>query len=53
MTNFPTRQELARHYAEGTGRDMADFVYYCVLAASKGGCILEYKVAQNSARDSD
>lgn len=47
--NFPTRQELARHYAAGTGRDMANFVYYCVLAAYKGGCILEYKVAQSSA----
>lgn len=47
--NFPTRQALARHYAAGTGRDMANFAYYCVLAAYKGGCILEYKVAQSSA----
>jgi aminoglycoside phosphotransferase (APT) family kinase protein len=47
--NFPTRQELARHYAAGTGRDLATFAYYCVLAAYKGGCILEYKVAQSTA----
>lgn len=47
--NFPARQELVRHYAAGTGRDMANFAYYCVLAAYKGGCILEYKVAQSTA----
>lgn len=47
--NFPTRQELARHYAAGTGRDLSNFAYYCVLAAYKGGCILEYKVAQSAA----
>jgi len=47
--NFPTRQELARYYAAGTGRDMANFDFYCVLAAFKCGCILEYKVAQSSA----
>ena len=49
ITNFPTRQELARYYAAGTGRDLANFDYYCVLALYKGGCILEYKVAQSAA----
>lgn len=49
IANFPTRQELARHYAAGTGRDMANFAYYCALAAYKAGCILEYKVAQSAA----
>ena len=49
VANFPTRQELARYYAAGTGRNMANFDYYCVLAAYKGGCILEYKVAQSAA----
>lgn len=49
IANFPTRQELARHYAAGTGRDLANFGYYCTLAAYKGGCILEYKVAQSAA----
>lgn len=49
VANFPTRQELARYYAAGTGRDMASFDYFCVLAAYKGGCILEYKVAQSAA----
>ena len=42
----PTRQELMAHYAAGTGRDMASFDYYLLLAMFKGGCILEYKVAQ-------
>jgi len=43
---WPTRQQLMAHYAAGTGRDMADFDYYLLLAMFKGGCILEYKVAQ-------
>jgi aminoglycoside phosphotransferase (APT) family kinase protein len=44
--NMPTRQELARYYAAGTGRDISRFDYYLVLALFKGVCILEYKVAQ-------
>lgn len=47
--NLPTRQELARYYSAGTGRDMAQFDYYSILAQFKGGCILEYKVAQSAA----
>lgn len=38
-----------RYYAAGTGRDMKDFDYYALLAMYKGGCILEYKVAQSAA----
>jgi aminoglycoside phosphotransferase (APT) family kinase protein len=49
IANFPTRQALARYYAAGTGRDLSNFDYYCVLALYKGGCILEYKVAQSAA----
>lgn len=49
IANFPTRQELARYYAAGTGRDLSSFGYYCVLALYKAGCILEYKVAQGAA----
>lgn len=49
IANLPTRQELARYYAAGTGRDLANFDYYCILALFKGGCILEYKVAQAAA----
>jgi aminoglycoside phosphotransferase (APT) family kinase protein len=49
VENFPTRQELARYYAAGTGRDIANFDYYLVLAMFKAGCILEYKVAQAAA----
>jgi aminoglycoside phosphotransferase (APT) family kinase protein len=49
IENFPTRQELARYYAAGTGRDISHFDYYLVLAMFKAGCILEYKVAQAHA----
>jgi aminoglycoside phosphotransferase (APT) family kinase protein len=44
--DWPTRQELARYYAAGTGRDISNFDYYTLLARFKSGCILEYKVAQ-------
>src|SRR3546814_8427123 len=44
--DWPTRQELMAHYAAGTGRSMDSFDYYLILAMFKGGCILEYKVAQ-------
>lgn len=47
--NWPTRQELTRYYAAGTGRDIGEFDYYGVLAMFKSGCILEYKVAQAAA----
>lgn len=46
---FPTKQELARYYCAGTGRDMADFGYISVLAKFKSGCLLEYKVASAAA----
>ena len=47
--NMPTRQELLRYYASGVGRDVSRFDYYQILAMFKGGCILEYKVAQSAA----
>ena len=46
---FPTKQELARYYCAGTGRDIADFEYISVLAKFKSGCLLEYKVASAAA----
>ncbi|MDE2341219.1 MAG: phosphotransferase family protein, partial [Alphaproteobacteria bacterium] len=46
---FPTAQELARYYCAGTGRDMADFAYFQILAKFKSGCMMEYKVAQAEA----
>ena len=46
---FPTRQELARYYCAGTGRDMRDFAWFSILAKFKSGCLLEYKVAQAAA----
>jgi aminoglycoside phosphotransferase (APT) family kinase protein len=47
--NLPTRQELARYYCAGTGRDIAHYDYFLLLTAFKSGCILEYKVAQAAA----
>ena len=47
--NFPTKQELARYYCAGTGRDIRDFDYFSVLAKFKSGCLLEYKVAAAEA----
>lgn len=44
--NWPTRQELARYYAAGTGRSIENFDYYLILSRFKAGCIMEYKVAQ-------
>jgi aminoglycoside phosphotransferase (APT) family kinase protein len=49
IVNMPTRQELARYYAAGTGRDISNFDYYCALSMFKGACIVEYKVAQSAA----
>jgi aminoglycoside phosphotransferase (APT) family kinase protein len=46
---FPTKQELARYYCAGTGRNMAEFEYISVLAKFKSGCLLEYKVAAAEA----
>jgi aminoglycoside phosphotransferase (APT) family kinase protein len=47
--HFPTRQELARYYCAGTGRDIRDYRYFSILARFKSGCLLEYKVAQAEA----
>ena len=47
--NFPTKQELARYYCAGTGRNIEDFEWFSVLAKFKSGCLLEYKVAQAEA----
>jgi aminoglycoside phosphotransferase (APT) family kinase protein len=47
--HYPTRQDLARYYAGGTGRSIEHLDYYLILALFKGGCILEYKVAESMA----
>lgn len=47
--NAPTKQALGQYYCAGTGRDMADFDYFCILAGFKIGCVIEYKVAQAAA----
>lgn len=49
VNNSPTKQALAQYYCAGTGRDIADFDYFCVLAGFKIGCVIEYKVAQAAA----
>lgn len=45
----PTKQELVRYYAAGTGRNVEDLDFYSILVGFKYGCILEYKVAQAAA----
>ena len=45
-SHAPTKQELMRYYASGTGRNVDELDFYSVLAGFKSGCILEYKVAQ-------
>ncbi|MEO6091818.1 MAG: phosphotransferase family protein [Novosphingobium sp.] len=47
--HFPTKQELVRYYCAGTGRDIAEFRWFSILARFKSGCLLEYKVAQAEA----
>jgi aminoglycoside phosphotransferase (APT) family kinase protein len=47
--HMPTKQELARYYCAGTGRDIRDLEYFSILAKFKSGCLLEYKVAQAEA----
>ena len=47
--NFPTKQEMARYYCAGTGRDIRDYNWFTLLAKFKSGCVLEYKVAQAEA----
>jgi aminoglycoside phosphotransferase (APT) family kinase protein len=47
--HFPTKQEMARYYCAGTGRDINDYTYFSLLAKFKSGCLLEYKVAQAEA----
>jgi aminoglycoside phosphotransferase (APT) family kinase protein len=39
--HFPTRKEMADHYAERTGRDLSALPYYEALALFKLGVILE------------
>lgn len=46
---FPTKQELARYYCAGTGRNFRDYEYFSLLAKFKSGCLLEYKVAAAAA----
>jgi aminoglycoside phosphotransferase (APT) family kinase protein len=49
VAGWPTRQELARHYAENTGRAYDDLDYYLVLAMFKSAALLERFVAQAAA----
>lgn len=48
-TGFPTRAEMAAHYAARTARDMSALDWYVVLACYKIGIILEGTHARASA----
>jgi aminoglycoside phosphotransferase (APT) family kinase protein len=41
-SDMPTREDLAEHYAEISGLDVSHLDYYCVLAAFKLACIIEF-----------
>lgn len=41
-SEMPTREDLAERYAEISGLDVSHLDYYCVLAAFKLGCIIEF-----------
>jgi aminoglycoside phosphotransferase (APT) family kinase protein len=47
---YPSRSEMARHYAEATGRDITAIAYYEALSLFKLGVILEgnYARARNA-----
>jgi aminoglycoside phosphotransferase (APT) family kinase protein len=41
LEGFPSRAELVRHYAERSGRDLADIGFYVALGYWKLACILQ------------
>ena len=49
LDGYPTRREMAAHYAERTGRDMSAIAYYEVLALFKLAVILEGSYARQHA----
>jgi aminoglycoside phosphotransferase (APT) family kinase protein len=51
--DFPFREDLAAHYAEATGRSVAQLDYYVVLAIFKLAAIMEGHVARSLAGKSD
>ncbi|MBS1843211.1 MAG: phosphotransferase family protein [Actinobacteria bacterium] len=50
---FPSRQALADHYAEATGRSIDDLAWYQVLAIWKAAIFLEASYGRYRAGDSD
>jgi aminoglycoside phosphotransferase (APT) family kinase protein len=48
-SNFPSRQQVMRHYARQTGRDLASLDFYGVLNTYRKACMMEYKVAEAAA----
>jgi len=51
--NPPTRDELAQRYASGSGRDLSDLAFYCVLGLFKLACVMEGSYARFRAGTSD
>jgi aminoglycoside phosphotransferase (APT) family kinase protein len=49
LPDFPTRSEVARRYAAGSGRDIADLSYYVAFAHWRLACILEGVYARFAA----
>ena len=49
LPGFPTRSEVARRYAAGSGRDIADLGYYVAFAHWRLACILEGVYARYAA----
>jgi aminoglycoside phosphotransferase (APT) family kinase protein len=49
----PTRDELAQRYARGSGRDLSDLAFYCVLGLFKLACVMEGSYARFQAGTSD
>jgi len=46
-TDFPTRDDLAEHYAAVSGRSIAHLTYYLILAQFKLGVIMERNYARS------
>jgi aminoglycoside phosphotransferase (APT) family kinase protein len=49
LPGFPSRSEVARRYAAGSGRDIAELGYYVAFAHWRLACILEGVYARYAA----
>lgn len=51
--DLPTRTELADRYRAGSGRDLINLPFYCVLGPFKLACVMEGSYARFRAGTSD